>query len=282
MVSGDGIVWLASYPKSGNTWLRLLFANLLSGADEPADINRFRLNLLSPSARGDVEDLTLIDTGLLTRDEVDQLRPLVNKAIAAEVTGRWYIKVHDAYRINSDGEALLGRGTARAALLIVRDPRDVAVSLAFHHGCSLDEAIHILNSNRFMGWDRRRLTTHLPQALLDWSGHTTSWLAQREVPTHVLRYEDLWANPVETFGAAVAFLDLEVPPGTVERAVRFAGFTEVQRQERRNGFWERLAQSTAPFFRSGRAGAWAGILSRAQQDAIVGRHQTVMAQFGYL
>lgn len=282
MPAGADIVWLASYPKSGNTWLRLLLANLLSGSGEPVDINRVELTLRTPVGRIDVEDMTLIDTGLLTPDEADQLRPRVVEGIVAEAAGRCCIKVHDAFRMDTDGEPLLGLGAARAALYVVRDPRDVAVSFAHHRGGSIDKTIAAMNSvDHSMGNARDRWNRQLPQRLLDWSGHVLSWTGQRHVPTHVIRYEDLRADPVGTFGAAVAFLGLDVPPGAVGRAVRFAAFDELQRQEQRSGFCERQPESTAPFFRSGRAGAWAEVLSPAQADAIVAAHGRVMKRFGY-
>ncbi|MEJ2083836.1 MAG: sulfotransferase, partial [Acidobacteriota bacterium] len=35
-----GIVWLASYPKSGNTWLRAFLMNFLDPGKRPVDINQ--------------------------------------------------------------------------------------------------------------------------------------------------------------------------------------------------------------------------------------------------
>lgn len=282
MPPGGGIVWLASYPKSGNTWLRLLLANLLSDADAPVDINRIALGGPSSVNRTLVEDMTLIDTDLLTRDEANRLRPRVIEGIAANTTERLYLKVHDAYRTNLDGEPVLGRGTTRTALYVVRDPRDVAVSLAIHYNCTIDKAIQRLNSDgHVMAKNRHRVTNQIPQALLDWSGHVASWTGQRDLPVHVFRYEDLRADPVGTFSAAMAFLGLDAPWAAVERAVRFADFTELQRQERQAGFCERSSVSTAPFFRSGRPGAWAETLTPAQREAVVTAHRPMMARFGY-
>jgi aryl sulfotransferase len=283
MPSGGAIVWLASYPKSGNTWLRLLLANLLRPSDAPADINRIDLNSFSLVSRRKIEEVALIETGLLTLAEVDRLRPRFIEAVAAQATAPLYAKTHDAYRLTAAGEPLLGRGTASAALYVVRDPRDVAVSLAHHSGITVSEAIRELNSDdSCMGMDRRRLTRQVPQSILCWSRHVESWTAQRDVPVHLFRYEDLLADPVGTFGGAVAFLGLTASEEAVIRAVRLADFTELQQQERRAGFVERQQKSTAPFFRSGRAGAWVEVLSPAQSAAIAAAHRPMMERFGYL
>jgi len=277
------IVWLASYPKSGNTWLRLLFANLLSMGEEPVDINRINLCKRYPVNRADADDITLIDTDLLTKDEADRLRPRIIEGIVAETTEPVYLKVHDAYRVNPDGEPVLGRGVARAALYIVRDPRDVAVSFSFHAHVGIDRAIGWLNSNHHtLAANLSHLESQLPQVTLDWSGHVASWTEQYDVPVHVLRYEDLRADPVGSFGAAIAFLGLAASRAQVERAARFADFTTLQRQEQQKGFSERSLKSIAPFFRSGRAGGWAETLTPVQQEAIAAAHRPMMERYGYL
>lgn len=277
------IVWLASFPKSGNTWLRLLLANLLSPGDEPVSINQITLSSSNHVDRGSAEEMTLIDTSLLTRREANLLRPRVIEGFAAEATERLYIKVHDAYKLNATGEPLLGRGSGRVALYIIRDPRDVVISLSHYLNIAVDFAISQINSDGFILADFPNCSSkQFPQLLTDWSGHVDSWTGQRDLPVHVLRYEDLRADPVGTFGAAVAFLGIDASQAVVERAVRCADFAELQRQERQTGFDERSPRSLHPFFRAGRAGAWKDVLTPAQQEAIVAAHQPVMARFGYI
>ena len=78
------IVWLASFPKSGNTWFRLLIANLLNETREPIDINRIPDLGEMASARAPFDHITLLDSGLLTHDEADALRAAVYEVEAAE------------------------------------------------------------------------------------------------------------------------------------------------------------------------------------------------------
>lgn len=283
MPDSRGIVWLASFPKSGNTWLRLLLANLLSSDDDPVNINRIPLNNPASVDQGPIEDMTLVDASLLTREEADLLRTRVIESHAAGATERLYLKVHDAYRMNGAGEPVLGRGAGRVVLYVIRDPRDVAVSFSHHSNVAIDKAISWLNlPDLTLSGACDRWMRQLPQLTLDWSGHVDSWTGQRDLPVHVLRYEDLQADPVGTFGAAAAFLGLDASPSAVERAVRRSDFAELQRQERQAGFVERSPKSIAPFFRAGRAGAWKEVLTPAQQQAIVAAHQPVMARFGYM
>ncbi|WP_445682225.1 sulfotransferase domain-containing protein [Radicibacter daui] len=278
----SGPVWLVSYPKSGNTWLRLLLANLLCRRSDPQDINDIGLATLSLVTRQVAEELTLVDTFLLTRDECDRIRPaLMEEAWREAADLDVFIKLHEAYCHLANGSPVLGR-PARAAVYILRDPRDVAVSLAFHTGLPIGRVVEqMLSGSTRMGGNKPH-HEQLSQPLLDWSSHVRSWTAQRDVPVHVLRYEDLRADTAGFFGRAATFLGLEATPDELARAVRQSDFSELQRQETEKGFRERRLESTAPFFRAGRVGSWRDALTPDQASAIEAAHGAVMAEFGYL
>ena len=282
----SGLVWLASYPKSGNTWLRLLLSNLLSKNITPEDINFMSLPSRHLHRIDEICNATLIDADILSQEEADSLFPFVVQNFMeenAESPDDVFIKLHTAYRVLSDGTPLLGRGIARAAVYLLRDPRDVVISLAFHNGVSIDDAIEDLRSAKTrMGGRMGRQNPQVPQLLLDWSGHVRGWTRQTDVRTFVCRYEDMKADTVGMLGRIISFLEITAPVEAVERAVSFADFAELQRQEATKGFRERHSASTAPFFRQGRAGGWVDVLTREQAAAIVAAHGEVMAEFGYL
>ena len=281
MLSPAKIVWLASFPKSGNTWFRILLANLASGDSGPSDINDLYEQGGSACNRWEFESLTMLDSALLSHDEVDSLRPLVYEAMAAEEAGQRWVKVHDAYTTTPSGEPLFGHGLPCAAVYVVRDPRDVAVSLAFHHSTTLDSAVKLVNSADGVYCDNRDgQDRQLRQRLTGWSGHVTSWLDQTEVPVHLVRYEDLLAAPTRHFGAALAFAARPASEADIERAVRYADFAELQRQENEKGFMERISRTT-PFFRSGRAESWREMLTAEHVAAIEQCNGDVMARLGY-
>ncbi len=275
------IIWLASFPKSGNTWFRIFLANLTKGDAEPADINNLDERGGIASGRHEFEAATMLDSGLLSHDDIDDLRPRVYATIAAEASEDRWIKVHDAYTTLQDGEPLLGRNVARAAIYLVRDPRDVAISLAHHNSMAVDGAIKFMNAadGAFCGGSKG-LAPQLRQKLTGWSGHVTSWLDQTDVPVHLMRYEDLQAAPAEFFAGALKIAGRSAAPDDIERAVGHADFSELQRQESEKGFAERMSR-TAMFFRSGRSGGWRESLTAAQIAAIEQCHGAVMARLGY-
>ena len=274
-----GIVWLASFPKSGNTWFRIFLANLAAGRDAPADINDLDERGGIASSRQEFEAATLLDSGLLPHVDVERLRPRIYERIAAETRTQRWIKVHDAYTLTDAGEPMLGRG--RAAIYLARDPRDVAVSLAHHNSTSLDAAIELMNQpDGALCRGVQGQPPQLRQRLLGWSGHAASWLEQTDVPVHLLRYEDLREAPHRAFAAALAFAQRPASEADIARAIRHADFAELQRQERERGFTERLSRRS-PFFRAGQVGGWRGELTREQVAALERVHAPLMARLGY-
>ena len=280
------IVWLASYPKSGNTWFRLLVANL-SATEAPTDINDMGERGGIASARTPFEFHTLLDSGLLTHDEADALRPRVYELMGPEDDGQdlRLVKAHDAYLPTPQGEPLLGgRAAADAAIVIVRDPRDIAPSLANHRGTSIDAAVDFMaDKTACFAAATRAQPLQLRQRLLDWSGHVATWLEQPDLPTHIVRYEDLQADPVATFTAAMAFAGRDPARADVERAIEFARFERLQAQERERGFSEWRARGpSALFFRRGESQAWRGELTGDQVRRIESAHGPMMLRLGYL
>lgn len=280
MTGRAGLVWLASYPKSGNTWFRIFLANLAAGDGAPVDINDLDLHGGLASAREEFEAATMLESGLMSHDEIDSLRPHVYERIARDCSDLCWMKVHDAYTALPSGEPLLGRA-GRAAIYLVRDPRDVAVSFAHHNGSTIDTAIAFMNrTDSALGDGPMRSTGQLRQKLRGWSGHAATWLDQRDVPVHLLRYEDLKADPVARFGAALAFAGQESRVEDVEAAVAHSDFSALQRREREAGFAER-GTPLAPFFRAGQAGGWREVLSAEQRTRIEDAHAPMMERLGY-
>jgi len=275
-----GIYWLASYPKSGNTWFRTFLRNLQEDGDEPVDINDLSTGAIA-SGRGWLDEVLGFDTAELSPDEVERLRPAVYRwALHEEGVG--YHKIHDAYTHTSDGEPLVSREATLGALYILRNPLDVAPSAANHWHCSIDQAIERMGrSDMALARTKKALPDQVRQRLLSWSEHVLSWADARGLNCRVIRYEDMLADPVTTFSEAARFLKLPDDPARVEKAVRFSDFKELARQEAEKGFRERPLH-TESFFRQGKSGGWRDKLTVAQVERIIADHGAVMRRFGYL
>lgn len=276
----SGIYWLASYPKSGNTWFRTFLFNLQQGGDTPANINDLSTGRIG-SNRSWLDEVLGFDTAELYPDEVDCLRPAVYRWSLhnAEVG---YHKIHDAYTLTQADEPLVGREATLAALYIVRNPLDVAPSAANHWHLSLDETIARMGQHDMaLARTQKGLPDQVRQKLLSWSQHVLSWVDAADLKRLTIRYEDMLADPIATFTEAARFLQLPTDPARIEKAVRFSDFKILSRQEAEQGFKERPAKAER-FFREGKSGGWRDKLSAAQIDRIVADHGEVMRRFGYL
>src|SRR5690606_20632419 len=113
-----------------------------------------------------------------------------------------------------------------------------------------------------------------------WSLNVESWTARPSPGLHVVRYEDMLAAPLKTFGGIVAFLRLPPDRRRLERAIRHSSFRVLQEQEKRHGFKERSLKSER-FFRAGKAGEGRKRLTPEQVEALAAAHRAQMARFGY-
>jgi aryl sulfotransferase len=273
-----GIFWLASYPKSGNTWLRAFIATLVSG--EPADINKLTFLGGIASSRSTFDDALGIAAADLTLQQQANLRPRAYEIWAAEAEQPLYCKAHDCYDLTPAGEPLFPAKATRGAVYALRDPRAVAVSLAHHTGQTIDaEIARMADANATFSNSQNRLERQLQQRLQTWSNHVQSWL-DAPFPVHVVRYEDMHADPAATFAALARFLDLPHGPERIACAVAAASFMRLQEQERATGFVERPRHAAA-FFRDGRVDGWRDALTPAQVARIEQAHGPMMLRLGY-
>jgi hypothetical protein len=275
-----GIVWLASYPKSGNTWLRVFLSNLWHKGDGPVDINN--LSIHNAADRVTFDETLGVESSNMTMDEIERCRPRLYRVLALASADPVNLKVHDAFVDTSAGESLIPQDATSRAVYIVRNPLDVALSFADHLGKAVDETIACMANTEFAfsSW-KDRLPEQLEQRLLSWSGHVQSWLDQTSVPVHLMRYEDMLREPASTFGECLRFLEIEASAEEVARALSFSSFSALSAREKASGFRER-SPTAKSFFRKGKAGDWRESLTGSQISRLLEDHGPVMRRFGYI
>ncbi len=272
------IVWLASYPKSGNTWARIFLANYLANAQKPVSINSVHQFAMGDSitktyrmVAGDENvDLADVDITLRLRDAV--LRGIIGNGADVNL-----VKTHNI-RGAARGIELIPAKYTRSSIYIMRNPLDMVLSYARHYGIDVAQAVEAIgrsdNANATDG-------TAVSQFLGTWSEHVNSWTRNAPYPSLVLRYEDMLAKPEQSFGAMVQHLGLPLDDDRLDRAIRFASFDEVKGQEAKAGFVENPGKS-ATFFTSGKAGAWKEALTEDLVKKLKADHRDTMKRFGYL
>jgi aryl sulfotransferase len=277
----SGAIWLASYPKSGNTWARLALWSLRADGSAPAltDIAQFGTVV---TGRRLFDDLLEIESGHLTDAEIELLRPVLHDVLFAPDRPSELIKVHDAWFRTAAGRPVFDAKHSRAAIYILRDPRDVAVSWARFSNLSIDWAVRYLaNPRASLTLDQRRLNSAVPQFLGSWSAHVTSWVDESGLDPVVVRYEDMHADLPGTLRRIAGRLGWPASDAAIEGAVAATRFDRLADEERRHGFHE-IPDTASRFFVSGRAGGWRDVLTPEQAATIERDHEMVMRRFGYL
>lgn len=271
------IMWLASYPKSGNTWVRMFLANYLLGAEQPLpinDVHRFAI--------GDALAVLYHRVNHGRYDPRDlqghlRLRGNVMRAITGQGADLSFVKTHNRNATIS-GIRLIDPMFTKGAIYIVRDPRDVAISYARHYGTTPSAACReISHEDNGVVADRSNVTQYLG----NWSRHVRDWTRAKGFKVHTIRYEDMKADPQATFEKLLGFIGLPVDQEKLERAVRFSSFDELKAQEAKTGFIERSRNSDS-FFYSGTLRQWEGVLTDDDLAYLTEQHGPQMKRFGYL
>lgn len=264
------IIWLASFPKSGNTWTRAFLGNYLA----PKGV-RLTINQLNSFTTGDVrQDFwdaawggpytgQSIETGI-------QLRPKVLRLIAGSKDQFHFVKTHSCID-KLTGVPLIPPDVTAAAIYIVRNPFDVVLSYARHISGTPDEAIDRMCDPEAVNASPSQIFEIIGR----WDNHVNSWETAPGLPLFFMRYEDMSSNTEATFRSLLKYLQIPINDGQLRRAIRHASFKELQKQEQSEGFGERPDQM-AKFFVSGKAGGWRAELSGAQIDRIASEFESTL------
>jgi hypothetical protein len=240
----DDDVWIVSYPRSGNTWTRFLIANLVAG-NEPVDWSNIEQH---------VPDIYL--------NQDPQLRGWPRPR---------YLKSHEAYRPDY-----------RRVVLIVRDPRDVAVSY-FHF---------LRKSNRLAA--EAALEEFLQPFLAgqignfgSWGENVGSWLGARRGSAGflVVRYEDLLENAEAQLARVAEMLKLPADNGQLRRAVensRADRMRDLERSQRAQHKYLKSSREDIPFVRAAKSGQWRTELAPEAARQIEAAWGAVMRELGYV
>ncbi|MBF0547628.1 MAG: sulfotransferase domain-containing protein [Candidatus Riflebacteria bacterium] len=276
------IFWIASYPKSGNTWMRIFLSNYQREDDKPVDINCLSGGPIA-SDRSYFDTWSGVKASTLGDDVIENIRPEVYRCMAAKSKAPLFLKVHDAYILTSSGEPLFPTDVTLGAIYIIRNPLDMISSCSNHWGVSKEEAVETLcNENKELADSKGKLNEQLRQRVLSWSGHVRSWLENSGLHVLIVRYEDMKKEPEATFGEVVKFCGFSFNKERLCKAISFSSFEEAKRQEEEKGFEERSPFAKGAFFRNGEAGGWRLELTPAMVKKMLSAHNSVMKRFGYV
>lgn len=271
MKLNEDLYWIASYPKSGNTWVRTMVAVYLKelgvarGACRFDDLNPYFHQVVSPKPLDD-----------LTHPELMALRPAVLSQMLEYNNEPMFCKTHHVCGTVA-GMLTFAHAWSSGVIYVVRDPRDVAPSFADHLGESIDHAIEA------MADETRALKRHdanLFHATGTWSRHVESWTERNTVEVHTVRYEDLQEDAAGELAAMMRAMDFPVDRALCEAVAEETTFEKMKQVEAAHGFRGKSSQQDR-FFRRGETGTWQETLTEAQVRRIEADHGAQMEKMGY-
>lgn len=257
------IIWLASYPKSGNTWMRSLLAHYLMPPGKAPDINNLRA-FTTGDTRQDIFNAAVGGPYKAnTVEEWVRVRQKVVQMIAASKPNHHFVKTH-CQPIKFFDMELIPASVTSAAIYIMRNPFDLAPSFARHQSTDIDTAIdRMMNPETLMGTE-----TGIYDALGSWNDHVSTWTNAPGLPLHVVRYEDLLEKPARTMRALLKdFLKVPLDQPKLAHAIKATSFDAMKKQEEEHGFFEK-PKGMQSFFAKGQAGVWREDLTPAQIERI--------------
>jgi len=278
------IIWLASYPKSGNTWLRALLSSYLYSD------GKFNFDLLNkidsfPSERffknypdkfENPEDTT--EYWLKEQEKMNQSNNIT------------FLKTHNALcKIN--GNRFTNSENTLGAIYIIRDPRNVITSLAHHYQISKEDALDFMMDekrgivskvdNRYIGF----------QPLFSWILNQKSWVENINFPVLTIKYEDLQSEPLSTFKKVLNFINKLTNskyPVDIEKAkksIKNCDFENLKKLEQERGFAEAITRKGSneklSFFNLGKNNNYKKLLDPILLNKMNDLFQNELVKFNY-
>ena len=277
------IIWLASYPKSGNTWVRLFLESLIHSKNNKFDINNTKIRQFP--LRKDFTDLKI--------DE-NNIKEFVSNCITCQdkinLDNSFKIfKTHNALW-KAENHSFTNEDNTHGVIHIVRDPRNVVTSLKNHFNSKdYEEALNfMINDKQYIGSKFNKKDNFLPTIISSWSNHYNSWKKMKKNYL-LIRYEDLLADTFNQFNKITDYLkknlNLKFDTSLVENSIMNCDFKKLTDYENKHGFVEASKDKNGnvkKFFFLGPQNKWEEILDNKTRGSIEKSFKDEMQELKYL
>lgn len=270
-------LWIVSYPKSGNTWMRAMLRSYIQEVlgEKPFecnDVSQYWYQTVSPIPLDTMKPMQVIQLRPAAMMHMTLFQELRKKPKPAAV-----IKSHMA-SVEYCGIPAFSTLWVDRAVYIYRDPRDVLPSLADHMGKTLAEAATMMSDDTATLGDNEK--GKLAQPMSTWSAHVMSWLNQKRVDCITTSYEKMHEDTARELRKVIEFFELPLDEEAVQKAVEDARFNRLQKLEEEHGFMEK-SEKQERFFRRGIVGSHKDEVPRALVRRIKKDHGRLMGILGY-
>ena len=280
------IFWIASYPKSGNTWLRTIISSYYYS-----------------------------DDGIYVEDDIKKIGQFpekrhflsfnYNQNIVTD-TSRFWVKAQE--KINSDNHfrffkthnvfgkinenPFTNKENSLGCIYIIRDPRNVITSLSNHYELNYEESLSWMTNHKKYIFDNRGGKDFGNfQFISSWANNYKSWKMQKDLPVKIVRYEDLLektfsvSKEIIEFINQIAKFEQKINIDKLKNSVKSTQFEALKKHEMQDGFSEAIfskkKNKMIPFFNLGPKNSWKKILEKNFADKLTEIFKNDLNEFDY-
>ena len=279
------IIWIASYPKSGNTWVRSLLSSYLYSKDGIFNFNLLKKIQIFPKKK--YFDFFLKD--------LSNIKQVSNYWIAAQDKINLYndetifMKTHSAL-CTIDNNSFTNKINTKAAIYVVRDPRNVITSISHHYSLNLDESYNFITNKNKMLTEWGTETFGMATILGSWLENYKSWKNLKFSPLLIVKYEDLLNDTKKTFTLILNFLanliDIKIDQKKIINTINSCHFDVLAKKEIMEGFDESVSlkhhNKKKNFFYLGKKNNWKNLLDPKIENKIREEFMNEMKELGYI
>ena len=281
------IIWIASYPKSGNTWVRSLLSTYLYSEDGNFNFSLLKKILKFPSKKylqyftKDFTDIKKVSQHWISAQERINLFN-ENKSIL--------LKTHSAL-CTLENNPFTNKENTQAVIYIVRDPRNVITSVGNHYSMNVQESYDfITDNNKIISIDKWGGDNFgISEVLGSWSTHYKSWKNIKFAPILNIKYEDLINDTkkslIEIINFLKKFTDIKIDDKKILKTVESCNFENLRKMEKNEGFFEAAysekSNKKVDFFHLGKKNNWKNLLNQEMEKKIKEEFHHEMKELKY-
>ena len=277
------IIWIASYPKSGNTYIRSFLA-----AYYFTEKGEFDFSLIK-----NIRQFPNVEFFEKPYDNVEEVSKhwLDAQKIIKEKRKILFFKTHSCLG-KYKGRAFTTKDFSLGGIYIVRDPRNIITSVKNHYSFDDKSALKFLtnintgireeNSEDFRTWS----------LLSSWSNHYKSWIKSNNFRKLLIKYEDFETEKYSTFRDIIIFVNTlmnkteRVDKKKLEKAIETTNFKVLKEKENKEGFdeapYSTVDKKKKVFFNLGFNNNWKNLLNEDTRKKIELEFTNEMKELGYL
>ena len=263
------ILWLASYPKSGNTWVRTFISTYYFGNN-----NKFEFSLL--------KNIKQFPHEKFFSRKLNNINDAIEKWVEAQeniikANNITFLKTHSAFAKINNFPFTTNKQTI-GAIYIIRDPRNVVTSISNHFQMDFENTINFMINKRKFLINKMKPDNYGNFTFLNsWSEHYNSWIRNNQFKTLLIKYEDLQKNSIKTFERIVLFIneisnkDEKIDKNKIEKIVDSISFENLKKREQLQGFPEAVyndSNKKINFFYLGKKNNWKKIFTKEQIEIL--------------